>query len=180
MSDTGVYRDGYDGEDQQPIVQSKGLEIKDKEAMTDTYDLLDMVTNVHSKVPELNKDFTMSDLREEIIDGKLTKFIREQLKILRIMESYLVVDKNVLMRRNFTEEEAKLIRARLNTTYERIHKLITTEFYSMVVMSRAFGGRILKAVLLHSRRPEEIEEFERDESSDKREQARERDRNDRR
>lgn len=133
--------------------------IKSDTPLGDTYDLFDLTTRVHSPIQEITRDFTLSDLSSEVISNKLPKFIREQIKTMRVVEQYIVVPKEELLRK-YTPEEANRINTRLKIIAKDIKELMLNEIYSMVIMSRSVSGNILKAILLHGKSTGEREEFD--------------------
>jgi hypothetical protein len=109
-----------------------------------------MVSKVHSPVPEITRDFTLANLIDTVINEKLPKFIREQMKTISIASDYLRVSDDILAER-FDEDEIKYIKEGVEKNLESVRKLLLNEIYNMVVMSRSAKGQIIDAMLDHGR-----------------------------
>lgn len=109
---------------------------KEKRSFDDVYDLYTQVIKVHTDIPEITSDFVISDLREENLDNKAVKFVRNQIKVCGIINIYLKDQPQV----------AGLIT-----------KLLMKDVQSTIIMSRAVDGKILRSILSFGQGKEEEE-----------------------
>lgn len=136
------------------------LEVQEeKEApLGDAYDLYGMLTAVHSRKTDMTRDYTLARYNSTIINEKFPKFIREQRKIVRILESFMVVPMATLLKR-YTPQYAKKAHAAMRKSFHDVQGLLLGELDEMVIISRAGKGEPLKAGLLHGRSREEVDEY---------------------
>ncbi len=123
-----------------------------------------MVSNVHSNISQMSRDYVLAHYTTDVINSKFPKFIREQRKTLRIIKSFLIIPEKQLQRR-YGLEEAKRIYGEIKEIYKNVEMLLLGELDEMVIISRAGHGEVTKAMLMHGRTREEREEYE-DEISD--------------
>lgn len=130
------------------------------EPMGDVYDVYNMVSNVHSNISEMNKDYVLAQYTSDVINNKFPKFVREQRKILRIIKSYLIIPDSILQERFNNNDVINEVKIKLMSSFIEIEKLLLGEVEEMVIMSRAGKGEVTRAMLLHGRTKEEREEFD--------------------
>lgn len=97
----------------------------EESALADQYDVLNEVITVHSDIEEMNADFTLSYLRDELLKSRIIRFIKEQIKAT-----------NVLIDEVEDDEIKKKIKA-----------FMMKEINTITVLSRAYGGLIIKKVV---------------------------------
>lgn len=151
-------------ETQRYKLQDEDLKARDvqrtsEQPLGDIYDIYGMASNVHSKHSTMSRDYTLARYNSEVINAKLPKFIREQRKIVRILESFLIIPLDTLQRRY--GESAVGIRKHLLQVYDDIEKLLLGELDEMVIISRAGKGNVIEAMLKHGKTKEVQEEYER-------------------
>ena len=106
---------------------------EEKEPISDQYDLYKQALKVHSPILEITPDFILSDLNPDTLKSPAVKFVREQIKLARIMASWIKSDKY-----------AKLTA-----------DLLLCDCYSTIIMTRATGGQLLKGIIDFSKTKEE-------------------------
>lgn len=143
----------------EPVASFSELSDKEEKVMGDSFDLYALASEVHSPVSELTRDFTLGQLNGEFLSGKFPKFIREQLKVIRIVQDFLNIPKYKLMERYNNEEFVDNLRLCIEHNVNKIRDLMLMEIYSMVVLSRS-DGQILKAILTHGRTSEEVDSLD--------------------
>lgn len=124
----------------QKLMETKDIE--DEKPIGDPYDLFGRALNIHSPIAELTADFTLSDLSEESIKAKPVKFVREQIKICGAI-THFIKDKR----------ESKISK-----------EILMKDLYTTVILSRARGGKVIKALLevVKMRTDQEEEQEEKD------------------
>ena len=97
-----------------------------EDTVGDVYELFNKAVQVHTQgMPELSADFTLSNLDDSVSANKSIKFVREQIKVSRIIKNYL--------------KDPKIA----NKTAD----ILMGDVYVTVIMSRARGGLILNRLL---------------------------------
>lgn len=142
-----------------PIEDIDRAESHANRALSDVYDFYDLMTSVHSPVSDVTRDFTLSKYDGNIIHNKFAKFIREQLKVIRIIEDYLIIPLEVLETK-YQPEFAKKIYDGLLYDSQSIKNLLLSEIYVMIIMARAEKGEVRDAMLVHGKTPQELEKME--------------------
>lgn len=168
MADVYEPEEDYDDTNLEEELETSARIRKREQSIGDVYDLYDMATNVHSPVPEITRDFTLSHLSENVIHHKLAKFIREQIKTMRVFKSFLLIPEAALTERYLhrydskeeAQAKAKEVYTDIQAVTEDISGLVLSEIYTMVIMSRSLKGEIIKAMLTQGRTREEVMEFE--------------------
>lgn len=125
------------------------IETENKQPLGDSYDVYDMASSIHLKGFDMSRDFVLANYSAEVISAKLPKFIREQIKTLKIIDIYLNISKERLKEKYNNKEKVNEISKRLRELTESIRNIIMSEIYSMVIMTRGLKGEVIKAVLRH-------------------------------
>lgn len=128
----------------------------------DMYDVYGMASNVHSKITDMTRDYTLGKYNTEIINAKFPKFIREQRKVVRIMKSFMLPTMASLLKRfpNMTLDEVKSLVLAMKQNYMDVERLLLGELDEMVIISRAGKGEVLTAMLVGHKDKEERAEYE--------------------
>ena len=130
----------------------------DKTEIVDNYDLYGMVTDVHSPVEQITRDFTLAKLTNDVIKQPLPKFITNQIKTMQIIKDYLQVPKNKLIL-TYGKEHWESANKRIQAIIKSVQNLIMSEIYSIVIMSRSANGEILNSILTHNHGIEEAQQI---------------------
>lgn len=113
----------------------------------DSYDLKKIAVEVHSKEEsELNKDFTLSDLNDQLFESKTINYIMGRIGLLKLIEIVMPYANT----RNITKDMSEKDRLRIlaeKVEYRKLRKVILSEVRIILVMSRARGGKIIKSFL---------------------------------
>lgn len=125
----------------------------------DVYDVYGMASNVHSRKTDMTRDYTLAKYNSELINGKFPKFIREQRKVIRILKSYMLVPKEVLIKRGFHPGYIERALRAMKKSYADCEALLLGELDEMVIISRAGKGEVIKAMLMHGKTREEQNEY---------------------
>lgn len=145
----------------EPKEEVKDLDKRKEQPLGDVYDIYGMVSDVHSKITDMSRDYVLANYTSEIINSKFPKFVREQRKTLRIIKSFLEVPE-VELEKRYNSDYVKTIKTNIHSIYLDIKSLLLGELDEMTIMSRAGKGKVTDAMLLHGRGREEREEFERE------------------
>jgi len=140
------------------------LEIKEEEGRTNNeFWLKKMTAEVYSDSKELNKDFTLSNLSDNMFESRVVNFIRGRIFLVKLLEHiFKFANKSVEVDPKSKEKivipEKVLERVKWETyEYIKTRNLILTEVYTILNMSKARGGLILKAFLEGGMEREEAE-----------------------
>lgn len=143
------------------------------------FELRKWTASVWSDIPELNKDFTLSNLSDNMFESKVVNFIRNRIfvtKMLRNLFKYanrdlkLGEEEGGLSKEEYKEEKRKEKEILLNISdeikdrirwetieYNKTRSLIMAEVYTILNLSKARGGLVLKSFLKGSMSEEEAE-----------------------
>lgn len=128
-------------EDMNLKVEKVRTEDGDASLMSDVYDLFTEVIKIHTPGLKISSDFTISNLNEKEI-----KFVREHIKVCKILRTFLGGKYRKTIKKTGKHYEIKE-----GDVTKRIAKQVTnvlmTDVFSLVILSRAKGGKILDAVL---------------------------------
>ena len=124
LEDKREHRDNYDR--QEPIA--------------DIYDLFYKAIKVHSPIPEITADFTLSDLKEDSAKNKSISFVRDQIKVCKVITNFIG---------SYNKEEVR-----------NINSTLMGDVYVTVIMSRASGGRIIDRLLRFGEAKDDSDEEE--------------------
>ena len=125
-------------------------EIDHGQALGDVFDVFNMVSEVHSKMPEMNRDFTLANYgNSKVIDEKLPRFIREQMAVTRIVGDYLLLSMDKLKKHypNRSEEELIRLLGELDRVVKMTQATLLQEINMLTIMSRNPNGEILAGAL---------------------------------
>lgn len=127
-------------------------EYMDDTVLGDSYDLYNLATKVHSPMPEFNRDFTLASFETEVLTNKLTRFITEQMKVVRSIELFLIPQKDVLEKRFGKEKAMKMYNHCIMNAY-KIKRLLLAEIYSNTILSRSMKGnaKLIDGIIEHGR-----------------------------
>jgi len=128
--------------------------------LSSIYDLYHMATDVHSSIDNVTRDFTLGNYTADVMNETFPKFVREQLKLISVMESYIVIPLHKLKQRYNDEKKAIIKHETLKIIGKRIRLYFLGELYSAIIMSRSMKGEVIKAILLHGKGPEEQQQYE--------------------
>lgn len=142
------------------------LEKDEDRAVRDNYDLMLLSAEIHSPMKELNKDFTLSNLSDAMFDSRVVKFIMGRMFLVELVKLLFPyankrAEKEKEKDKNGKEiEESEDVKIsgkipeniRMNIkwqTYEynKCKNLVLNEVYTILNMSKARGGLVLKAFL---------------------------------
>lgn len=144
------------------ILFPKGLNVE-QDQVGDVYDLYREAAGVHSKLTTMTEDYTLSRYNIDIYNLKLPKFIREQRKLVRIMETCIVTPLHILIRHTKGNiEEATKIQEQLQREFLAIQTLLLGELDETVIMGRTTEGEVITAFLKHGLSPAIEQEYEDD------------------
>lgn len=96
-----------------------------KAAMDDVFDLLGETLRNHGPVTDITEDSYMSDLTRQSGNKDEEKFVREQVKLSTVVRRYIVDPKEAFLASH----------------------VIMLDVHSIINLSRARGGRVIKAIL---------------------------------
>lgn len=119
---------------------------EEQENIGDRYDLYKQAIKVHSPIPEVTSDFTLSNLDDELLKNKLIRFLKEQIKMVHIIKGYLrQKDEPVYNEKGEIIEwkVSELVKYYTDDTCT----LLLKEAYTIVIMSRAKKGEIIKGIV---------------------------------
>ena len=103
----------------------------DEEKMSDFY-LKKMTAEVDSDIPELNKDFTLSNLSDNMFESRVTNFIRNRIFVVKLMRN---VFKYALREIKESEEAPEKIAERIKwetIEFVKTRNLILSEVYTIL------------------------------------------------
>jgi hypothetical protein len=149
----------YDEQEPKEVKEKDIIDVPKDDPLGDVYDVYGMVSNVHSKITGMTRDYVLAQYTSEVINSKFPKFVREQRKTLRVVKSFLIVPLEELKNRYEPVYAEKVYRL-IWKIYKDIEELLLGEIDEMVIISRAGKGEVTKAMLLHGRTKEEREEFD--------------------
>ena len=132
---------------------------KKKVVLQDVYDLTLQALEVHSENSELNPDFTLADLSKNPLENNISKFVIEQLKLIRNMEDFLLVEDEPVYSEEGIITEWKNS-DKLTKIVSRVKKLLLSEVESMLTLTRSVDGQVLKAVLEFAKSQNQIDSEE--------------------
>lgn len=116
-------------------------------AFSDIYDIYNKSATVHSNMTDMTDDYTLSRYDFDIYQNPLPKFIREQRKVLRVIETYMLIPQIELKKLNYSDLEIEKIQKALLAEFIIIKKLIIGELDEMVIMARSQKGEVINAFL---------------------------------
>lgn len=160
-----VYEMEYEFPERPDHMKEKEEDIEIDQPLGDVYDVYGMASSVHSRMTSMTRDYTLAKYNSGIINEKFPKFIREQRKVVRILQSFMVVPKMVLAKR-FNKDYAEYAHKLMLKSFSDIQKLLLGEIDEMVIISRAGKGEVIKAMLMHGKTKEEQQEYEQTVDSD--------------
>lgn len=153
------YETDYDFPETPKDLQGNTTDEQDKRtALTDQYDLMQLASNVHSKNTSMSTDYTLTRYNTEIINAKFPKFVRNQRKAVRILESFMIPTKQELLRR-YTPETVEKILLQARQDYKSVEGLLLGEVDEMVIIARSGKGEVIESILHHGSNVEDIEEM---------------------
>ena len=147
-------------------VNPTNISDEDKNEMSDFW-LKKMVAEIDSDIPELNKDFTLSNLSDQMFESRVTNFIRNRIFVVKLLRNVFkyalrdIFDENkktgALTLKEGIDEKTKQ-RVKWETLeYLKTRNLILSEVYTILNLSKARGGLVLKAFLRGNMPEEEAE-----------------------
>lgn len=143
---------------------SSDNDINEKSLYGDLYDIYGSATDIGSKNTDMTADYTKTRYDVDITQYKLPRFVREQLKILRITKDFLIPTKQMLEKLNNgrrfsliepeTENEHNEIISgtdkminEIKNEFLVIQSLLGGEIDELVIMSRTPKGQVIDAML---------------------------------
>lgn len=124
----------------------EAIDNKDTSEWGDSYDLKKIAVEVHSiDEKELNKDFTLSNLTDTLFQSRVIRYIMKRIALLKRLEILFPFAYSKI-ERNMPDEMKMRIYVERNE-YKKIRKVVLSEIKTILVMSRARGGVILKSFL---------------------------------
>lgn len=155
-----VYELEYDKDEPKEPKEEENIGTeKTDDPLGDVFDVYGMVSNVHSKITSMTRDYVLAQYTSEVINAKFPKFVREQRKTLRVVKSFLIIPL-IELKNKFNEQYAIRVYNSILKVYTDIEELLLGELDEMVIISRAGKGEVTRAMLLHGRTREEREEFD--------------------
>lgn len=110
--------------------QKDEYEDPEEKTMGDVYDVAEQVIKVHSQISTINTDFIIANLNPKLLENPVIQYIRNQLTTIEIINNQL----------NNIELEDEYYK-------KKIEALLLNKVYSLVDLSRADNGLVLKALL---------------------------------
>lgn len=130
----------------------------EEESIGSLYDMYDLLTRVHAPTKYMNKDFTLAKYDGGIVDNKFARFVREQLKIITILRSWIVVPLGTLKERYENDKAIEIYKGLLVEFWD-MERLLLDEIYHMIIQSRCERGEIAAAMIIHGKNREERDEL---------------------
>jgi hypothetical protein len=163
-----------DKADELPLRFDDDSGANDKDGLNNEFWLKKQTAEVYSDQRELNKDFTLSNLSDQMFDSKVVNFIMGRIFLVKLVENIFKFANRDIYKRDekgaiIFDPNTKLpselripkrVKDRIKwETYEyvRTRNLILTEVYTILNLSKARGGLILKAFLRGGLTDEEME-----------------------
>lgn len=136
-----------------------GLDSDDEENIQEkadnNFELKKWGANVWSDMPEINKDFTLSNLSDNMFDSRIVNFIRNRVFLVKMVKK---VYKYAEMK--ITDDMDSAMKEKIIYQTEHFTKtknIILAEPYTILNLSKARGGLVLKAFLEGGMSKEEME-----------------------
>lgn len=124
-------------------------------AMNDKYDLIKYLTDLASKIPGVNQDFVLGNYKDDILAGKVPKFIRERIRTSMIVDTYIRKTptdlQRTMMRQNYTEKQYEKMSQEISKNADRIQEILLSDPYLIIIMGRNYDGKMMDAFLEHIR-----------------------------
>lgn len=128
------------------------------EKAENNFELKKWGANVWSDIPELNKDFTMSNLSDTMFNSKVVNFIRNRILIVKLLRNIFPYAERDISNTKFVVREDIRRRIQFETIeYRKCRNLILSEIYTILNLSKARGGLVLKSFLEGGMSKEEME-----------------------
>lgn len=115
--------------------------------------------NVWSKTNELNKDFTLSNLSDQMFNSRVINFILNRIELIKLLRNvFRYADRKVDEDTNIIVPEIVQRRIVFETLcFRRNNDLIMSKVYTILNLSKGRGGLVLKAFLEGGATQEEME-----------------------
>lgn len=139
-----------------------GHDETEEEKAENNFELKKWSANVWSDIPEINKDFTMSNLSDIMFNSKVVNFIRNRIMIVKLLRNvfkYAGREYKDTNKIKITISEEMKQRIKFETIeFTNCRNLLLSEVYTILNLSKARGGLVLKAFLQGGMTEEEMEE----------------------
>lgn len=128
------------------------------ERAENNFELKKWSAEVWSDIPELNKDFTLSNLSDSMFQSKVTNFIRNRILLIKLLNNIYPYANRKLNPDGFELDESVKKRIIFETIEHKKNKnLILSDVYTILNLSKGRGGLVLKSFLEGGMSKEEME-----------------------
>lgn len=128
------------------------------EKAENNFELKKWGANVWSNTPELNRDFTMSNLSDQMFNSRVINFILNRIELIKLLRGVFRYADRKIDEKKFTISFEMKERITFETfAFRRSNDLILSKVYTILNLSKARGGLVLKAFLEGGMSKEEME-----------------------
>ena len=114
------------------------------EKAENNFELKKWGANVWSDIPELNKDFTMSNLSDTMLNSKVVNFIRNRILIVKLLRNVFPYAERDIGNTKFVVREDIRRRIQFETIeYRKCRNLILSEIYTILICQKLEEGWFL-------------------------------------
>lgn len=127
---------------------------EDKIPFSDIFDIYHKASSVHSRLSDMNEDYTLSRYDVDVYNNPIPKFIREQRKLLRIIKTFVCIPQATLMKVYNDEKKVEAISKGLAKEFAIIEEIMICELDEVAIMARSMKGEVITAFLQVGATPE--------------------------
>lgn len=133
-----------------------------KEVATNEFDLKKWTCEIWGNTTgEITKDFVLSNLSDGMFRNKVISYIRNRIEIMTLLRNIFSYGERNYQNKNVKIDEKTLKRIKKETfELRKIRNLLMVHVQSILILSRARGGLVLKEFLKGSRESVEKEEVQ--------------------
>lgn len=135
----------------------EGDEEEEVEKAENNFELKKWSAEVWSDIPELNRDFTMSNLSDQMFNSRVVNFIRNRILLVKLLANVFRYANRKIDDKIVIDEAIKRRIIFETIEYKRSRNLIMSEVYTILNLSKARGGLVLKAFLEGGMSQDEME-----------------------
>lgn len=135
-------------------------DVEEIEKATNDFELKKWGANVWSDIPEVNKDFTMSNLSDQMFNSRVVNFIRNRILLVKLLRNIFRYAERRTEHPQATINIPIEIKQRISyetIAFRKSRNLILSDVYTILNLSKGRGGLVLKAFLKGGMTPEEME-----------------------
>lgn len=129
--------------------------------MEDAGDILKEAATIHTKgLPEITMDATLgSSTDETIVHNKLARFIRDQMRVIRIIGETVNVPQQALTQRGWETKYAEDTSQQIQNIVDSTKLILFQEVILMMIQTRTPQREVLMSMLMHGLNNEDQEAF---------------------